>query len=267
MEQPDYLPKDYDGIQLVGNMDELFAATFGPANVVLYPRSLTAAFNARAQAADFKALSLLLLDGLSEKDMSHEDLSEAASRLEGGSKKAAQQILDDMKAFESNDLKPALRIFIGKALVNLADYGGKIFQEGAHLFHGDGVPTRFLCCYTAPATEGLCNEDAERYIDSENYAQELAASYTAERGRNPYHPLPGLQGYPEKTEDFKRWLERNNDYYFPKPRARIFSFKIGDVFRFAGEKNYAGVPPFIHRGPPSNDDSSPRLVLVGDLKP
>jgi hypothetical protein len=69
------------------------------------------------------------------------------------------------------------------------------------------------------------------------------------------------------TEAVQNYASRNwCDLYKPDSKTQTFSFKLGDIWRHAGDRSRPGVPPFIHRAPNKKPISkvNPRMLLVAN---
>ncbi len=117
-------------------------------------------------------------------------------------------------------------------------------------FHVDSAPHEtdtWLCTYHGPASEGLCNEAAQRLVDIPATHAALLAAYGG-------------------VDDvgFQNFLSENayDLHYAARSPARHYSFGIGNLWRIATA--YPGCPvlPSIHRAPPTRPGDSPRLLLI-----
>jgi hypothetical protein len=157
---PTAVPEDYARIKRVESLTQLFAAaatvraTQGrDHNAVLLPRRLSGDFNALAQAlramdADY--------EGKRYREMDYDALAATGPLADAGAEEARQHILADMRmtrAYQRGTFWFGRRLATGLRVItnyNLAAIEG---------FHKDGRP-RLCCCYNAPATEGIRDQDA-----------------------------------------------------------------------------------------------------------
>jgi len=167
--------KDYSQnprIKVVGSLTEVFNTPYDPYNCVIFPRKLTADFNALAK-------------GLGEQlhvnpkvrahhDLSYHELAVRAQSLDEPAKAAADIVLADMREIEQKGLHATLRV------VSPAGYKFRV----AHAFHADKPKNtehgRLLCCYTDPVTQSVRNEDATP-INVEKYSVKPEAQITTFR--------------------------------------------------------------------------------------
>ena len=146
-------------IQVVHSLSALFNADFGPANCVLYPRTLTGDFNALAE--NFHEL---YADDTFPRFLGHKDLKALLPRLKAEAVVAAEHVISDMKdlrRFTKSD--PSLRVI-----------GRHGYSEINYRWHADlwstpvGSPQsgRILCAYNLPVTDWVRNEDATYLEDN-----------------------------------------------------------------------------------------------------
>ncbi len=159
MVRPDYIPANYDRIGVVGSLRDLCKIPFGPANCILYPRSLTADFNGLALYLKERVLEQApginlsghmehistyspLLTGIAEKDMTPEI------------KEAAAVIIADRETVRKEGFNSTGLRLMWNNSVGLAD----TFHEDGRFFHPERG--RILCAYVGKTTEGLKESDA-----------------------------------------------------------------------------------------------------------
>lgn len=151
MAQKNYIPADYEGIKVVGDLCALLQTDFGHfANVILYPRRLKGDFEG---LADVMAEHFQLTD--SEIFIKYADRQKLIDFRETLSDKkllaALDVVLTDMEFFHHSGARPHIRI--------LKTYTE---DETTHEFHVDGVMQdfdRFMTCYNDPVTEFMRNDD------------------------------------------------------------------------------------------------------------
>jgi hypothetical protein len=117
-------------------------------------------------------------------------------------------------------------------------------------FHVDSAPCEtatWLCTYHGRASEGLCNEEAQRLIDIPATRAALLAMYGG-----------------ADDAGFQDFLTDNayNLHYAVVPNGRPYSYGVGNLWRIATTYPGCSVPPSIHRAPPTNPGDSPRLLLI-----
>lgn len=146
-----YIPQDYDRIKVVTDIATLLTEDFEPrANLVLYPRRLTADFDslARVMAIYFE----LGREEIFIKYKDKEKLEEFYENLESEDlQKTLRLVLDDMEFFHSAGARTHLRL--------LRNYSEK---SGTHDFHVDGLNQdfdRLMTCYNQPTTQYVRNND------------------------------------------------------------------------------------------------------------
>jgi hypothetical protein len=168
-------------IKVVGSLAEVFNTPYDPYNCVIYPRRLTADFNALA-----KGLGEQLNLSRSVRNSHELSLHELALRVRslGGEAQAAGRIvIADMGEIEKFGIHPKLRV------ISPAGYKFKI----AHAFHEDREKDteygRILCCYVEPVTESIRNEDAV-LIGSQKYAAKTDAVITAFQPGDVWKHIP-----------------------------------------------------------------------------
>lgn len=177
MERPDYLPKDYKRIKVVGSLSELFNEQFGgpdEVNCILFPRRLTEDFNALARAMK------KTMEGAPRDDL----LLTGVKNLLGlrnfpdAARPALNRIRQDMESIRaSGPHQPCLR-YIKNYNVNT------VYQ-----FHADGTAGglqtgRILCAYNDPVTEWVRNEDWDRGINETTEIFVLRAGDLWSQSRN-----------------------------------------------------------------------------------
>jgi hypothetical protein len=105
----------------------------------------------------------------------------------------------------------------------------------------------WLCTYHGAPSEGLRNDEAQRWVDlPETRAALLKEFGGADDGK------------------FLDYLEENcyDLHYAPAAGARPFSFGLGSLWRIAVDYPGSAVPPCIHRAPQTQPGDPPRLLLI-----
>ncbi|HEX3134899.1 MAG TPA: hypothetical protein VHX44_15135 [Planctomycetota bacterium] len=117
-------------------------------------------------------------------------------------------------------------------------------------FHVDSAPCEtdtWLCTYHGQASEGLCNEEAQRRIEIPPTRAALLATFGGADDA----------GFQEFLTEYAYDL-----HYVARPHARPYCFGIGNLWRIATAYPGCPVPPSIHRAPPTRPGDSPRLLLI-----
>jgi hypothetical protein len=125
-----------------------------------------------------------------------------------------------------------------------------VVPTDVYSFHADSATAEtdtYLCSYTGAPSEGLRNEDAQRYVDLPEIRAEL---------------LKGFGG--EDNADFLKYLNENcyDLHYAPVAGAQPFSFGLGNLWRIAVDYPGSPVPPCVHRAPETVPGQGPRLLLI-----
>ncbi len=131
------------------------------------------------------------------------------------------------------------------------DEGPAPVRTDVFSFHVDSAPVEtdtWLCTYHGPASEGLPNEEARRWVEIPEIRQELRK----------------FLGEPEDDAEFREALRTHcyDLHYAPFPEARPFSFGLGNLWRIAVDWPGSPVPPCIHRAPETLPGQPPRLLLI-----
>lgn len=157
-------------IKVVGSLAEVFNTPYDPHNCVIFPRKLTADFNALAKGLG-EQLNLSR-NVRNSHELSLHELSVRVRSLNGAAQAAGRIVIADMREIEKFGIDPKLRV------ISPAGYKFKI----AHAFHEDREKDteygRVLCCYVEPVTESIRNEDAV-LIGSQKYTTKEGAVITA----------------------------------------------------------------------------------------
>lgn len=225
MKRPNYIPKDYKRIKVVGSLSELFNERFGgpdEVNCILQPRRLSEDFNALAQwLGQTEYITQFVSEfGKAMPSFSEAQLFHLKKEMPPDAASAADLILQDMDTASNRYMRSVLRYV----------RPGKSYDSVFALHHDEVQSTnsmlgRFLCCYNGPVTEGVRNEDAFPMLDNET--------------------------------------GRPTGEYMLGRHAKTFSFRPGDVWRQLSTPHLKNVaPPYIHRSPWLNPGDSPRLLLI-----
>lgn len=166
MKKPSYIPQNYDRIQVVDSMESLLRSRFREAsqtNVFLYPRPLTENFDALAR---YLGKSEWVFDGDSYTLLDIDVLKDEIKVMPSALKPATQRIIEDMKCVSRNrdvDLRLIFNDSYNKERI-------------VHDYHIDGsrdyelnTKGRIMCCYNAPTTEILRNDQAKASASGKKY--------------------------------------------------------------------------------------------------
>lgn len=159
---------------------------------------------------------------------------------------ARDGMLADFSLLSERDLAPVLNCVYAYPR---DDRSGPIATD-VFSFHVDSAPCEtdtWLCTYYGHASEGLCNEAAQRLADMPATHAALLAAYGG-----------------ADDAGFQNFLSENayDLHYAARPHARPYSFGIGNLWRIATAYPGCPVPPSIHRAPPTKTGDSPRLLLI-----
>jgi hypothetical protein len=130
------------------------------------------------------------------------------------------------------------------------DEEGGAVPTDVYSFHADSATVEtdtYLCSYTGAPSEGLRNEDAQRYVDLPEIRAELLKHFGG-----------------EDNAEFLEYLSEScyDLHYAPVAGARPFSFGLGNLWRIAVSYPGSPVPPCVHRAPETAPGQGPRLLLI-----
>ena len=125
-----------------------------------------------------------------------------------------------------------------------------VLLTDVYSFHADSAPVEtdtYLCSYTEAASEGLRNEEAQRFVDIPAVRANLLKTFGG-----------------EDNDEFLEYLKENcyDLHYAPTPLAQPFSFGLGNLWRIAVDYPGSPVPPCVHRAPETVPGRPPRLLLI-----
>lgn len=227
-------------IQVVASFDELLATPLaGSCNAVCWPRTLVGDFE---EVVSVSATVCRPADGittLDEADLSAMHVSDAGAE-------AVAALVADLRQLREAGHRPVLDCVSGYA----RDDVDEIVATDVYSFHVDRATVAaetFLCSYTSPSSEGLCNEDAVRRVD----VPETRARLLRQFG--------GCEG-----EEFTAWLAEHcfDLHYAPVAHGRPFDFGVGNLWRIAVDYPGCPVSPCIHRAPETPRGAPPRLMMI-----
>lgn len=159
---------------------------------------------------------------------------------------AVESMLADLALLSARDLAPVLNCIHAYP----RDHRAGPIATDVFSFHVDSAPHEtdtWLCTYHGPASEGLCNDEAQRLVDLPDIRAALLAAYGG-------------------TDDagFRDFLTEHayDLHYAALPHARPYSFGVANLWRIATAWPGCPVPPGIHRAPPTKPGDPPRLLLI-----
>lgn len=155
-------------------------------------------------------------------------------------------MLADLSLLSGRDLAPVLNCVYAYPR---DDRPGPVATD-VFSFHVDSAPCEtdtWLCTYHGSASEGLCNEEAQRLVDIPAIRAALLAAYGG-----------------ADDAGFLEFLSENayDLHYAARPPARPYSFGMGNLWRIATAYPGCPVPPSIHRAPATGPGDPPRLLLI-----
>ncbi len=230
------LPSGYPRIKLVHSFHELVTTPFeNGVNALCWARTLPGDFS--------EVVSQLGGNGgittLDEERLEGLTLS-AAGRV------AVGILLEDQRLLREQGLSPILDCI--QSYPREEEPGA--VRTDVYSFHADSATEEadtWLCTYHGPSSEGLRNEEAQRWVDVPETRAELLKEYGG-----------------EDDGDFLEYLNENcyDLHYAPAPQAQPFSFGHGNLWRIAVDYPGSPVPPCIHRAPETLPGQPPRLLLI-----
>lgn len=235
---PIAIPAGYPRIRVVHSFAALLATPFdGDCNAVCWERTL---------AGDFDAVVAELgpCDGVEPID----EARLATLPVGTTARLAIDAMREDLRLLREHGHAPVLERV--QAYPRDADDDAAGLPTDVYSFHVDSatVPTdTFLCSYTAPASEGLRNDEARRRADEPELRARLLARYGG-----------------DDDEGFTTFLREHFHelHYVPVPPALPWDFGIGNLWRIAVQFPGARVPACIHRAPRELVGRGPRLLLI-----
>jgi hypothetical protein len=226
----------YPRIKVVTSFEALMATPLaGNCNAICWQRNLAGDFDEVFHAcAGPNAITTVV----------EEDLLALPLSAEG--RRAVGTLISDQQQLRAAGYRPELNCIRGYE----RDAADEIVATDVYSFHIDRATVAtdtFLCSYTAPASEGLCNEAALRRVDIPDVRAELLRQFAA-----------------DDSDDFVEWLALNcfDLHYAPIAEKGTFSFGVGNLWRIAVDYPGCPVPACIHRAPDSGEGMPPRLLLI-----
>jgi hypothetical protein len=230
------LPRGYSRIQTVQSFDELIATRFdNGVNALCWPRALPGDFSELVAHLDPEE-GIATLD---EARLLSLPVSEAG-------RVAVAILLEDQRLLRAQGLAPVLDCIRAYP----RDEAPEVVRTDVYSFHADSATVAtdtWLCTYHGPSSEGLRNDEAQRWVDIPETRAELLKLYGG-----------------EDNDAFCDYLSENcfDLHYAPAPEARPFSFGLGNLWRIAVKYPGSPVPPCIHRAPETLPGQPPRLLLI-----
>ncbi len=233
---PFALPPDYPRIRRVSSFQELVATPFADGvNTLCWPRTLP---------GDFGEVVKLLGGGEGIVTLDEARLTGLPASAAG--RVAIGILLEDQRLLRERDLDPVLNCIHGYPR---DDEPGPV-RTDVFSFHADSAPVEtdtWLCTYHGAPSEGLRNEEARRRVDIAETRAELLQIFGG-----------------QDDDDFRAYLNENcyDLHYAAIPRARPFSFGLGNLWRIATDWPGCPVPACLHRAPATLPGEPPRLLLI-----
>ena len=226
----------YPRIQLVNSFHELATTPFADGiNALCWPRTL---------AGDFREVVERLGEGEGIRALDEAHL--LALPVSAAGRVAIETLLGDLRQLRALDRDPVLNCIHGYP----RDEEAGPVSTDVFSFHADSAPVEadtWLCTYHGPASEGLCNDEAQRRVD---VPETRAALLKLFGGKD--------------DEEFREFLREHcyDLHYAPAPLARPYSFGVGHLWRIAVDWPGSPVPPCLHRAPETPPGDPPRLLLI-----
>jgi hypothetical protein len=229
-------PHGYGRVRVVDSFQELVTTPFGGGvNALCWPRSL---------AGDFAEVvgQLAATDDITPLD----EAILRALPLSPAGRTAVAALVEDLERLRAHGLAPVLDCIRRYP----RDETPGAVPTDVYSFHADSATVEtdtYLCSYAEAASEGLRNEEAERYVDQPEIRTRLLREFGGEDG-----------------DEFREYL-RDQCYdlhYAPRPGARPFDFGLGHLWRIAVDYPGSPVPPCVHRAPETQPGRPPRLLLI-----
>ncbi len=227
-------------IQVVTSFEALLATPLAAnCNAVCWQRTLAGDFEEVMRGG---VVGREATDGIYTLD----EASLSAMRVSAAGATAVATLVSDLQRLQQVGHQPKLDCVVRYA----RDDEDEVMATDVYSFHVDRATVAtetFLCSYTEPASEGLCNEDAVRRVDM----PQIRARLLEEFG--------GCEG-----EEFTAWLAEHcfDLHYAPVAHGRPFDFGVGNLWRIAVDYPGCPVSPCIHRAPETPHGAPPRLLLI-----
>ncbi len=223
-------------VKMVRSFHELVTTPFGEGiNAFCWQRTLLGDFN---EVVDHLKAS----DDIATLD----DASLRALPLSVAGHVAVATLIEDQQRLRDLGLSPVLDCIHRYP----RDEEAGAVPTDVYSFHADSATVEtdtYLCSYTEAASEGLLNEQAQRYVDLPAIRAELLKAYGG-----------------KDDSEFLEYLKDNcyDLHYIALPEAQPFSFGLGNLWRIAVDYPGSPVPPCVHRAPETIPGRPPRLLLI-----
>lgn len=232
-----YLPPlGYGRVQVVGSFQELVSTPFGGGvNALCWPRSL---------AGDFAEVvrHVTATDDIIPLD----EVTLRALPLSPEGQRAVATLIEDLERLRGHGLAPVLDCIRRYP----RDEEPGAVPIDVYSYHADSATVEtdtYLCSYTETASEGLRNEEAQRFVDQPETRARLLREFGGEDGA-----------------EFREYLQDHcyDLHYAPLPSALPFDFGLGNLWRIAVDYPGSPVPPCVHRAPATQPGRPARLLLI-----
>jgi hypothetical protein len=234
--RPFEIPANYSRVEVVPSFDALVTTPFGDGvNALCWPRTL---------AGDFEEVVAQLSAG--DDVGSVEDDALRALPLSAAGRVAVETLIEDQQRLRALGLAPVLDCIRRYP----RDEDGATVPTDVYSFHADSATVEtdtYLCSYTEAASEGLRNDEAQRYVDLPAIRAQLLEQFGG-----------------HDNAEFREFLRENcyDLHYVALPHARPFGFGLGNLWRIAVEYPGSPVPPCVHRAPETIPGRPARLLLI-----
>lgn len=228
---------EFSRVQFVHSFQELAEKPFvGNINALCWKRTLSGDFAEVVACLGRSHEPMIALDAA----MLH------ALSLSAAGKTAVEWMLADFHLLSVRQLAPVLNCIYKYPR---DERSGPIATD-VFSFHVDSAPCEtdtWLCSYHGQASEGLCNDQAQRLIDIPITRAALLVAYGG-----------------DDDAGFQNFLTENayDLHYVGLLSAHPYSFGIGNLWRIATAYPGCPVAPSIHRAPPTKLGDPPRLLLI-----
>lgn len=229
-------PVGYSRVKVVNSFHELVTTPFGNGvNALCWQRSLLGDFNE-------VVVHLTASDDIATLD----DATLRALPLSATGRLAVDTLIEDQQRLLDLGLSPLLDCIHRYP----RDEEAGAVPTDVYSFHVDSATAEtdtYLCSYTEAASEGLRNEEAQRYVDRAEIRAELLKTYGG-----------------KDDSEFVDYLKEHcyDLHYIALPQAQPFSFGLGNLWRIAVDYPGSPVPPCVHRAPETLPGRPPRLLLI-----
>ena len=230
-------PADYFRIKQVHSFAELITTRFAEGvNALCWSRSLPGDFGEVVEKL-----------GYGEEIVPIEEEQLAGLTVSAAGRAAVEILQDDLRWLRQAERDPVLNCIHRYP----RDEAPGPVPTDVFSWHADSAPVEadtWLCTYYGAPSEGLPNEEAQRRVDIPETRADLRQ----------------FLGIDADDAEFREALREHcfDLHYAPLPRARPYSFGVGNLWRIAVDWPGSAVPPCIHRAPDTLPGESPRLLLI-----